>query len=109
MEEEKVNFIPARDKLLIRPYANKTTLIITPDGTNPTQGTVVAAGTDTRGYDVGDLVLFRPKAGAWIGVDGVKYLIMGDFEPFGKFTKEQDDEIPTFTEDLTEAIKNQPN
>ena len=80
-------FIPAKGKILIEPIFDGEGLIIKPNSAEP-KGVVRAIGQDVTEYSVGDMVTFRPTGGEWMPKDiiekDVKYLIMNDYEPYGK-------------------------
>lgn len=81
-----VDFIPNKDKILIKPLPN-TGKVVTLGNVDPNRGEIVAVGENVKQYKVGDIVEYRNQAGVFVYRDN--WLLMGDFEPFGKYTGEE--------------------
>ena len=76
-----MNFQPLGDRLLVKRVEEATTTasgIIIPDNAKekPSQGIVMAIGTDVEEVKVEDKVVFGKYSGSELSVDGVEYLVI---------------------------------
>ncbi len=76
-----MNFKPLGDRVLVERIEEATTTasgIIIPDNAKekPSQGKIVAVGSDAEGVEVGNTVVFGKYSGTELSLDGKKYLIM---------------------------------
>ncbi len=76
-----MNFKPLGDRLLVERIEEATTTasgIIIPDNAKekPSQGNVVAIGSDVEEVKVGNTVVFGKYAGNELTLDGKNYLVM---------------------------------
>ncbi|KIM11589.1 MAG: molecular chaperone GroES [Sulfuricurvum sp. PC08-66] len=76
-----MNFQPLGDRLLVqRLEESKTTAsgIIIPDNAKekPSQGKVLAIGSDVENVAVNDTVVFGKYAGTELAIDGKEYVVM---------------------------------
>ncbi len=83
-----MNFQPLGNRVLVeRMEETQTTAsgIIIPDNAKekPSQGKIVAVGSDVEEINVGDSVVFGKYSGNEIALDGTDYLIMDADDIFG--------------------------
>ena len=80
-EDLKMNFKPLGDRLLVERVEEVNTTasgIIIPDNAKekPSQGKVLAIGSDVEEVNVGDTVVFGKYAGTDLVLDDKEYLVM---------------------------------
>ncbi len=80
-EDLKMNFKPLGDRLLVERVEEVNTTasgIIIPDNAKekPSQGKVLAIGSDVEEVNVGDTVVFGKYAGTELILDDKEYLVM---------------------------------
>jgi chaperonin GroES len=83
-----MNFKPLGDRLLVERVEEVSTTasgIIIPDNAKdkPSQGTVIAIGSDVEGINVGDTIVFGKYSGTEITIDSKVYLIMEQSDALG--------------------------
>ncbi len=83
-----MNFQPLGNRVLVERLEEATTTasgIIIPDNAKekPSQGKIVAIGSDVEEIEVGDTVVFGKYVGNELTIDGTEYLIIEADELFG--------------------------
>jgi len=83
-----MNFKPLGDRLLVERVEEVSTTasgIIIPDNAKdkPSQGTVIAIGSDVEEINVGDTIVFGKYSGTEITIDSKEYLIMEQSDALG--------------------------
>ncbi|UFH58864.1 co-chaperone GroES [Sulfurovum mangrovi] len=83
-----MNFKPLGDRLLVERVEEVSTTasgIIIPDNAKdkPSQGTVIAIGSDVEEINVGDTIVFGKYSGTEITIDSKVYLIMEQSDALG--------------------------
>lgn len=83
-----MNFQPLGNRVLVERLQEATTTasgIIIPDNAKekPSQGKIVAIGSDVEEIEVGDVVVFGKYVGNELSIDGTEFLIIEADELFG--------------------------
>ncbi|MFT7880913.1 MAG: co-chaperone GroES [Sulfurimonas sp.] len=83
-----MNFKPLGDRLLVERIEEVSTTasgIIIPDNAKdkPSQGKVIAIGSEVEDVNVGDTIVFGKYAGSEITIDNTEYLIMEQSDALG--------------------------
>jgi len=83
-----MNFQPLGNRVLVERVEEQTTTasgIIIPDNAKekPSQGKIVAVGSDVEHISAGDTVVFGKYSGNDISLDGKEYLILDADDIFG--------------------------
>lgn len=83
-----MNFQPLGNRVLVERVEEATTTasgIIIPDNAKekPSQGKIVAIGSDVEEIEVGNVVVFGKYVGNELSIDGTEYLIIEADELFG--------------------------
>ncbi len=83
-----MNFKPLGNRVLVERVQEATTTmsgIIIPDNAKekPSQGKIIAIGSDVEEIEVGDVVVFGKYVGNELSIDGTEYLIIEADELFG--------------------------
>jgi len=83
-----MNFQPLGNRVLVERLEEATTTasgIIIPDNAKekPSQGKIVAIGSDVEEIEIGDTVVFGKYVGNELSIDGTEYLIIEADELFG--------------------------
>jgi chaperonin GroES len=83
-----MNFKPLGDRLLVERIEEASTTssgIIIPDNAKdkPSQGKVIAVGSEVEEVKVGDTIVFGKYAGSEITIDNTEYLIMEQSDALG--------------------------
>ena len=83
-----MNFKPLGDRLLVERIEEVSTTasgIIIPDNAKdkPSQGKVIAIGSEVEDVNVGDTIVFGKYAGSEITIDNSEYLIMEESDALG--------------------------
>jgi len=83
-----MNFKPLGDRLLVERIEEASTTssgIIIPDNAKdkPSQGKVIAVGSEVEEVKVGDTIVFGKYAGSEITIDHTEYLIMEQSDALG--------------------------
>ncbi|MDD2451363.1 co-chaperone GroES [Sulfurovum sp.] len=83
-----MNFKPLGDRLLVERIEEASTTssgIIIPDNAKdkPSQGKVIAVGSEVEEVKVGDTIVFGKYAGSEITIDNTVYLIMEQSDALG--------------------------
>lgn len=83
-----MNFQPLGNRVLVERLEEAATTasgIIIPDNAKekPSQGKIVAIGSDVEEIEIGDTVVFGKYVGNELSIDGTEYLIIEADELFG--------------------------